>query len=176
MTAKYLIICSALIWSNPLTTKCQDAYEARYFELLDYMLAYPYDFLGKTTFQISSMQEPPVNVPVTKSYWHVSVRANPNDPNDKIAEIETGYSPIYVSFSKPGIAYSIAYMQSMAIEFAKLKEHLEKKAIVLNQSGYSKVFSDALKRGHFVIQLELLNDIAVVNIIAVDPTTGKIKG
>jgi hypothetical protein len=168
------LLCFALLWCNPSPGTCQDDYEKGYFRLLDYLLAYPYDFLDKTTLEVSNMQSPPPNLPVSKTNWSVYVSPT-NDPNRQFANIETGYSPITVAFSK-GAAFSVSYLESMEIKFGELKIHLEKKGIVLDKSGLSKMLVDGQARGHFIVELRLVGQLAVINIYAFDASAGKIKG
>lgn len=173
MKIKFAACLTLCFFSNCLAF-AQKSYEERYFEMLDQLILYPFDLLGKTPFQISNLQSPPEHLPINENYWSVEMfTAAPNDFYEVFAELKTGFMPMHVFFSKKlKTSYNFTFYSSMNIDFKKLKEYLENKGVVFNENGGSQIFSDKLDRGHFFLGLSLKNKTAVLSFFAVNPKTG----
>jgi hypothetical protein len=153
------------------------SYETGYFALLDRLIDRPYDFLGKTSFQVSSMDSPPAGMPIENAYWRVKIDTDNSQGDgdvESVARISTGYSPIDVAFhSRSRKAFQFGYYASMGIDFAAIKRHFESKKIFFNEFGQTEIRRDVDNRGSYVIELTKTNDVAVLIFFPIDEATKK---
>lgn len=149
------------------------SYSERYFALLDYLVTYPYDFLGKTEFELANLQEPPEGMPVSEDFWSVKLLEVPGGgvDYDFFFEITTGYSPLYVNMAKNSrLSFNLRFAgsNSLGVTFSDLRNHLElRRGVVFDKDGFSQILQDRGGRGAFYLGLSLWKDIPIVNIIAV---------
>lgn len=117
-------------------------YSDGYSRVLDYLMSYPFDFLEKTEFELSGLQEPPGRMPVGKGFWSISLHQGPGGGADynSYFKFNTGYSPLYVLISKKSaMSFGLSFSGSNAlgITFNDLKSHLEQNhGVVFDRNGF----------------------------------------
>lgn len=166
----FFTLANSLLISSCLNAQ---SYSDGYFKVLDYFVACPFDFLGKTEFELSGFQQPPEGMPVSKGYWSISLQQVPGGgaDYDSYFKITTGYSPVYVLMGKSSrISFGLSFSgsNSLGITFHDLKNHLEQdRGVIFDKNGFSQTFNDKYGRGSFYVGLSLLEDIPLVSIFAV---------
>jgi hypothetical protein len=172
---RYIIILLLITAPNIGIAQLQE-YANGYFKLLDYFIRYPYDFLGKTEFELLSLQKAPPSIPINNEYWSVQLqKAEQQADYGSYVTIRTGYSPVHVFFGRvQQLSFGFQYPGSKSLEITidVIKNHFNEKQISFNKFGNSGIMNDYLDRGKYIIRLTAINDTPVIMFYPVD-SSGK---
>lgn len=111
-------------------------------------------------------------MPISRGYW--GVEKGRSEAVNPVIIIKTGYSPLFISINKKSnFSFSFDYPGSsnLGITLDVIKDRFSANGITFSKHGISKVQTDRLNRGKYIIKLTIVNTEPIIRFVSIGDTT-----